>query len=78
MNNFSGIISKHSSIGRIKDIKETDLMNVSAPVKISQYISNAAVKINKRDSISNKNNIFSSVTPKYNEERSGNFFNFIT
>ncbi|CAI2382443.1 unnamed protein product [Moneuplotes crassus] len=61
---FSGTISKHSSIGRLKEINESDLMNVSAPVKISKYISSSQAKFNKKSSY--QSNLFPSASPHNN------------
>ncbi|CAI2382676.1 unnamed protein product [Moneuplotes crassus] len=60
--NFSGAISKHSSIGRMKEINESDIMNVSAPVKISQYISSSKAKFERKKN-SHQSNIFVSNSP---------------
>ena len=35
---LGGAISKHSSIGRMKEMNESEQMNISAPIKISKYI----------------------------------------
>ena len=59
VSDISNGISKNSSIGKIseKQTKETDIMNTSAPVRISDYITNKLVKC-------------SSITPKYKKMHS--------
>lgn len=58
-------LGKMSSNIGFKKVDDKEMMNTSAPIKISQYISSSLVSLDKAKSKINSN--FSSVTPKYNQ-----------
>lgn len=69
-NDFSGTKSKNSSVGRTKEKGDCEIMNVSAPVKISNYISNSKANMQKMNT---QNNIFESCSPQSKGDRISKF-----
>lgn len=59
-------VDQNPNIGNIK-LDESQIMNTSAPIKISDYINNPLIKQDKKSKNYSRKESISSVTPKYSQ-----------